>query len=134
MRAGKRHKVLVFGNPVLAIDSMPLLLMPDLRKMFPNIEFKDFDPNDNLEEEGRSLNIIDTVQGIGKVTLLTEDDIMRLEVQRIYSMHDFDLAHSLKLLRKLHAIDRVRIFGVPMRISRADALLQLSAMISSILP
>lgn len=134
MKQGRRHKVLVFGNPLLRDDSLPLQLIPDLARMFPHIEFEEFDPNDDMEKEGRNLSIIDSVQGIERVTLLTEKDIGRLETQRIWSMHDFDLAHSLKLLKKLHAIDTVRIFGVPMRISREEALLQLGALISSTLP
>ncbi len=119
---------------MLKEDSLPLRLVPGLARMFPHIEFIEFDPNDDMEKEGRNLNIIDTVQGIDKVTLLTEKDIDRLEAQRIWSMHDFDLAHSLKLLKKLHAIDTVRIFGVPMSMRKEEALLQLSAMISSTLP
>mgnify|MGYP001559860477 CR=1 FL=1 len=49
MNRGKRHKVLVFGNPLLEQDSIPLRLIGRLRERFPKIEFTEFDPNENME-------------------------------------------------------------------------------------
>ena len=68
---GKRHKILIFGNPLLKEDSLPLRLIDDLRKAYPEIEFREFDPNENLEKEGRNLVIIDTVEGIDRVVTIT---------------------------------------------------------------
>ncbi|VVB77380.1 Uncharacterised protein [uncultured archaeon] len=120
-------KFLVFGNPLVDIDKTPLLLLNRLRKEFPQIEFKEFDPSENLEGEGRDLNIIDTIEGIENVVLFT--DIGLIRTSRIFSLHDFDLGYSLKLLKKLGILDSVRIFGVPMKISQRDALSQLSELI-----
>jgi len=122
----------VFGNPIVKKDSLPLKMLPKLQARFPEIEFKSFDPNENLESEGRALNIIDTVEGIEKVTMIT--DIDKIRVQRVYSMHDFDLGYSLKLLKKLGYLDSVKIFGVPMKIKEKEALDQLSRLIVSSLP
>ncbi len=129
MAQGKKRKVLVFGNPILRQDSLPLRLLPKLRERFPDIEFKDFDPNENMEAEGRDLIIIDTIQGIRKVSLVT--DIDSIKTQKVYSMHDFDLGYSLKLLKKLKYIDSVMIFGVPMRIKEEEALEQLAKLIDA---
>jgi len=129
VNSGKREKVLVFGNQILETDNMPLRLIGRLRERFPTIDFKEFDPNENLENEGRKLNIIDTVEGIDKVTLIT--DIDSIQIQRVYSMHDFDLGHALKILKKLNYIDSVKIFGVPMRISESEVLAQLTSLIRS---
>ena len=60
-------KILVFGNLILAQDNIPLLILGKLREAFPEIEFKEFDPNDDLEKEGRTLTIIDTIEGIDEV-------------------------------------------------------------------
>jgi hypothetical protein len=103
--------------------------MEPLRKKFPNIEFKEFDPSENLEKEGRDLTIIDTAEGISKVTLLTDIDSIRQS--KIYSLHDFDLGFSLKLLKKTGYLDSVRIFCVPMRIGDDLALSQLTELIAS---
>ena len=129
VRAGKRHRILVFGNPVLANDSLPFRLIEPLRKKFPEIEFVEFDPNENLEKEGRSLEIIDTVEGIKKVTVIR--DIDSIKTQKVCSMHDFDLGYNLKLLKKLGYVESVIIFGVPMKIREKDALGQLSLLISA---
>jgi Ni,Fe-hydrogenase maturation factor len=104
-------------------------MIPELCKRFPEIIFKEFDPNENLEKEGRELSIIDTVEGIDRVTLIT--DIDSIKTSRLYSMHDFDLGYSLKLLKKLGYIDSVRILGVPMKIGKKEALEQLTDLITS---
>ena len=116
---------------MVGIDSLPLRLLAKLRESFPNMEFKEFDPNENLENEGRALNIIDTVEGIDRVMLIK--DINSIQTQRVYTMHDFDLGHALKILKKLDYIDSVNIFGVPMGISESEALKQLASIISSTL-
>lgn len=103
--------------------------MPRLIKRFPSITFKEFDPNENLEQEGKDLNIIDAVEGIGRVTLITDIDVIRQP--KALSMHDFDLGYNLKLLKKLGLIDSVRIFGVPMKITKEAAFKQLSELITS---
>lgn len=113
-------------------DSLPLRIITRLAERLPDFDFIEFDPNENLEKEGRELNIIDTVEGAKEVVLIT--DIDRIQTQKVYSMHDFDLGHSLKILDKLGYIDSVRIFGVPMKISQKDALDQLVALISATLP
>jgi hypothetical protein len=112
---------------MLAQDSIPLKLLGKLKKAFPELEFKEFDPNDNLEKEGRQLNIIDTVEGIKRVTLITDIDSIR--TARIYSMHDFDLGYSLKLLKKMKYLDSVKIFGVPMKMKESEALAELCELI-----
>ena len=40
----------------------------------------------------------------------------------IYSLHDFDLGISLKLLKKIDLIDSVKIIGVPMKIGEDKAI------------
>lgn len=128
----KRYKVLVFGNPILRQDSLPIKIIDKLREKFGWIEFKEFDPNENLEKEGKELNIVDVVEGIDKVVLIT--DIDSIKTSKVYSMHDFDLGYNLKLLKKLHYIDNVKIFGVPMKIKEKDAIEQLEPLIKATLP
>lgn len=110
-------------------DSLPLKLIGRLRQEFKDIEFKEFDPNENLEKEGRDLVIIDSVEGIDKVVLIKEIDAIK--TQKVYTMHDFDLGYSLKLLKKLKLLDSVMIFGVPMRMGEREALKQLKEAISA---
>ncbi len=132
MRKAKKPRVLVFGNPLVSIDSIPLQILPQLREKFPEIDFVEFDPSENLEDEGRHLLIIDSAEGIRKPSLIT--DIGLIHTPKIYSMHDYDLGYSLKLLKKLGYIDSVTVFGVPLRMRKAMALKQVSDMISATLP
>ena len=118
-------KVLVFGNLLLENDSLPLRLLPKLRERFFDVEFKEVDPTEGLESEGRDLVILDSVEGIDEVMVI--DSIERLHANRVCSMHDFDLGYNLKLLKKVGKIDSVRIIGVPMGIGEGEALDQIQS-------
>jgi Ni,Fe-hydrogenase maturation factor len=124
-------KVLVFGNPLVAQDSIALRLIGPLRKRFPQVEFREFDAAEDLEKEGRDLLILDSAIGIEEVALL--DDLGAISTGRACSMHDFDLALTLKLLRKMGAIDRVRIIAVPSSMPLPEALRGASRLFSSLL-
>ena len=121
--------IYVFGNPLVKEDSLPLKLIDKLRKEFPLLEFKEFDTVEDMELE-KELNIIDTVKGIKRVELI--EDIDKIITDKIYSMHDFDLGYNLKLLKKMKMIDKVRIFGIPMRISEGEAFKSLKKLIKMI--
>jgi len=113
-------KILVFGNPLLHNDSLPIKLLPKLRQLYPNIEFKEIDPTEDLDKQGKHLTILDTVQNIDKVTTINSID--QLHTNKIYSMHDFDLALNLKLLKKLNIIESIKIIGIPMNITEERAM------------
>lgn len=104
-------KILVFGNPLVSKDSLPLRLLPDLRKEFPSIEFKEFDAVEQLEDEGQELIILDSVDGIGEVKIFDDPD--SFDESPRYSLHDFDLPVYLKLLKKLGKLKKVTIIGIP---------------------
>lgn len=118
-------KLLVFGNPLVEEDNLTLKLIPRLRKEFHEIEFKEFDPTENLEsevEQGK-LTILDVAQGIKKVKIVK--DIDKLELIKSCSMHDFDLAYNLKLLKKIGKLKKVEIIAVPMGMGKEESFNQL---------
>lgn len=121
-------RVLVFGNPLVSEDSLVLRIVGRLRKKFPSIQFLEFDPTEGLEDVGRPLLIIDVVEGIERVTLIT--DIEAIEVGGGCSLHDFDLGFNLKLLKRLGLIDEVKIIGVPKGYSEEKALEEVSSLLS----
>jgi len=118
--------IYVFGNPLVKEDSLPLKIIEKLRKEFPSLQFKEFDTVEDLEME-KELNIIDTVKGIKKVEII--EDIDKIITEKVYSMHDFDLGYNLKLLKKMKMIDKVRIFGIPAKISEKEAFKNLKKLI-----
>lgn len=123
-----KKTIFVFGNPLVREDSLPLKLIDKLRKEFPSLEFKEFDTVEDLDFD-KELNIIDTVKGIKKVELI--EDVDKIITDKIYSMHDFDLGYNLKLLKKMKMIDKVRIFGVPIKIDKKKAFSELRKIIIS---
>jgi Ni,Fe-hydrogenase maturation factor len=113
-------KVLVFGNRLVKEDSLPIRLLPRLRKEFLKIEFLEIDSTENLQDEvdeDRGLLVLDSVMGIDSVKVLdlsTEEDFKKLETPGSFSMHDFDLAYNLRLLKKVRLINGVKVICVPM--------------------
>jgi hypothetical protein len=124
-------KIFVFGNPLVKEDNMPLKLVGPLSKEFPGIEFREFDPNENMEELGTNPVIIDTVMGIDKVEIITDIDSIK-NPPRV-SAHDLDLGTNLKLLKGVGLIEGVNILGVPGNISGKEALKQLKEAIKNVL-
>ncbi len=104
--------ILVFGNPFFAPDAVCLLILPALRKQFPRIRFIETDAVEEFHEHGPDLVILDAVMGLERVTLL--DDSVEFEAPKRTTMHDFDLAHALQLLKKLKKIRSAKIIGVPL--------------------
>ena len=118
-------KLLVFGNILEEKDNLALKILPKLKKAFSQIEFKHIDPTENLEVEieNKKLFILDAVQGINKVIVIK--DINKLQTSKLYSMHDFDLAYNLKLLKKIGKLKEVEIIGVPMEMDEEEAFFHL---------
>lgn len=123
-------KIYIFGNPLLKEDSLPIKLAPELQKKFPEIDFVVTDPNENLKPENSELYIIDTVRGIKKVEIIT--DLNKIQLNRIYSAHDFDLGFNLKLLQKIGKLNKVVIFGVPSKTKKQKALEQIASKIKEV--
>lgn len=116
-------RILVFGNPLVAKDSIALQALPFLQERFSDIEFKEFDAVEDLEKEGSEPILLDSVEGIPYCMIIT--DLSKLEkTSRQVSMHDFDLRHTLLLLHKMGIIKRVIIIGIPSHYSLEKAILE----------
>lgn len=126
-------KILVFGNPLVEKDKLPLELIPYLTKRFPDIEFKEFDSIEDLQDEGSVIYIIDSVENIENVTIIYNIDQIEIS-NSLYTIHDMDLGYMLKLMKKVNMIDKVIIFGIPINtLSKKEILNQLEEKIRSIL-
>ena len=123
-----RQKILVFGNPLVPQDSLALRILPKLRKKFPQVEFIELDGIDDLYEYGRNLVLLDVAAGIRKGSIV--DDLDDLELPRVVSMHDFDLAWNLKILLKAGMIDSVKIVAIPQDMDEKRALEQAAGKIT----
>ena len=125
----KLFKIYVLGNPLMRQDSMPLKLLPKLRKSFNNIDFIELDPTENFPEG--NLILIDTLLNANQVSIIT--DIDKIRTEKSYSLHDFDLGFTLKLMKKIGKVKDIKIIGIPALIQEEEALKQLKKLIPSLL-
>jgi len=121
--AKRKKRVLVFGNPLVDRDALPIKILPKLQKRFPDIEFIIADPTELLEY-GKDVWILDTAEGIEKVVVL--DDISKLDLPKRLSVHDYDLTVDLHLLQKLGKPQNLKIIAVPMEMEEKEALERVS--------
>jgi len=123
-------KIYVFGNPDLDMDSMPIRLLPELKNIFPNIEFIHLDPNEEIDFP-ENLIILDTTLGIEKVEII--EDLSLIKKSPAITMHDFDLGSLLLFLLKTGKISNVKIIGIPQGLNQSETLNQLKPIFSNLL-
>jgi hypothetical protein len=129
--------ILVFGNPDVDVDSLPLKILPELSNKFPDIDFQFKDPNedwdlssiDSVKKTGR-ITVLDTVFGLEKVTVI--EDINKFTLAPKVSMHDFDALSNLRYLIKLGKIKSVTVIGVPPDITEIEAVEQISEILKKL--
>jgi len=127
-------KFLIFGNQLVKQDNLPFQLIPQLKQSFPSIEFITADPIEDLHSYGRDLNIIDveiTTPEVREIILKTKEDFEKIQLSKLYSMHDFDLGYNLKLLKKINKIDTVRIICVPSKANKQEVFNQIKSIFLS---
>lgn len=110
--------IYLVGNLLVEEDSLPIKLKPELQKAFPDVEFREYDPTEDLPEDSEDLIIIDTVEGLKEPRVF--DDIDAFASQTAYSMHDFDLGWALKLYKKLRMFKTIKIIGIPLNFTLKD--------------
>lgn len=120
--------IYIFGNPDLEFDSLPLRILPKLKKDFPNIRFEIKDPNEDWEIPSL-LIIMDTVIGIERIEIFNDLGVFA-QSPRV-SVHDFDLGTYLRYLKKLDKLETIKIIGVPPILSELEALNQLNMIFNS---
>jgi len=121
-------KIYVFGNPDLKKDSLPKKLIPTLVKKFPKVEFVDADPTD-IKFPQKNLVVIDTVVGIGQVTVF--DSLENFEKRSRLSLHDYDLGMELFLQAKVRKIGKLKIIGIPPNYPKRETLEKILAILKS---
>lgn len=121
----------VFGNPDLSCDSLPLRILPVLKKEFPFLRFEIQDPHELDAPYEDQWVIIDTVKDLAKVSWLSINDISKAG-QRT-TVHDFDLATHLHLIRKLNKKIDIRIIGIPMNYNKEKAHSETITLLSSLI-
>ena len=119
--------VYIFGSTILKEDSLPIEIVPNLKRKFPDFDFQIKDPNEewDIPEE---LIVIDTVVGIPSVHVF--DGIEEFTQFPKVSIHDYDALSNLLFLKKLGRLKKIKIIGIPPMIDKEKALEEVSAMLS----
>jgi Ni,Fe-hydrogenase maturation factor len=122
VRVKAKKTVLVFGNPLVKKDSLALRILPRLRELMPSIEFVELDGTESEEiaRYGPDVTVLDAAEGIEKPAIIT--DLGKFDLPRVVSMHDFDLAWNLRLLRKTGKLSSVKIIALPLGCSPTNAI------------
>ena len=125
--------IYVLGNDTEPSDSLPVQLLPQLQKLFPQITFNRLDPTEELPEiVTDKLILIDTMMGIKKVKII--NDLSYLSLSPRVTAHDYDLPLALGLARKLGKFKKVTIICVPQKGNRKNILAQLERVIKGLIP
>jgi len=102
-------KIFCFGNEFVKQDSLAKEVVDELK--IQGVEFVKCSSVDGLLNEKGDLVILDVVKGINEV--ITFNDLNRLKNKKICSLHDFDVAFFLKLMKELKQINKIIIIGIP---------------------
>jgi Ni,Fe-hydrogenase maturation factor len=114
-----KQTIYLIGNPIMPEDSLPHVFGPRLKKDFPEIIFDELDSVDEIPYDDL-LILVDIVKGIKHVT--TFDDVNDFADVPNYSLHDFDLGTTLKILKKFGKLKKVLIIGVPGEMERQEEI------------
>ena len=120
--------VYVFGNPEIKEDSLPLRVLPELQKKFPDINFEVKDPNEEWDVP-EELIVIDTVAGIKEITVF--DGLSHFAAAPRLSLHDFDAFANMLILQKIGKLKKIKIIGVPAAIGEQKALQEIGAILGT---
>jgi Ni,Fe-hydrogenase maturation factor len=119
--------VFVYGNPDIKGDSLPLKILPELRKRCPGIDFQTKDPNEDFELPEEAV-IVDVVAGLKEIRIF--DSLDDFQPPSRLTLHDFDLFSYLQLLKKLGKLSsKIKIIGIPPTISKKKATDSITAIL-----
>jgi Ni,Fe-hydrogenase maturation factor len=107
-------KVYVFGNEHVTEDRRAIEAAREMEGAIEGVSFVFVGTNEDVPfVNERRVVILDTVQGIQDVELISGDRIDELTLSPRTSVHDFDLGLQLRYLKKLNKLGEVIIIGIP---------------------
>ncbi len=112
-------KLLLFGNPAIPSDSLAVKVGKELEKEgYETLHLED--PLGLLDLDLSEYLILDVARGLDEPRIVDDPD--KLLLGRLCSLHDFDMAYFLKLLKATGRIEKVRIIALPEGLEVEDAV------------
>lgn len=109
IKMGLKKLVFVFGNEFLEEDNFAFKVGKKMENKFNMVYCKS--PDEILECNNKSIVILDVIKNINKPVIIK--DISRLNTRKIISLHDFDVAFFLNLMKKMGIKKNIKIVGIP---------------------
>ena len=107
-------KIYVFGNQDINEDNTAFSMANKLKEKIYGIEIVEVKPNEDLPFVGEeNVVLMDTVEGIDKISLINGSDLDKVRLTKSVSVHDFDLGFQLKYLKKIGKLKQFTIIGLP---------------------
>lgn len=122
-------KLILFGNPALEMDNLAILVGKELAKKGEEVLHVE-NPLQLADLKLEEYVILDVAEGIREPMIIESVD--KLILGRLCSLHDFDMAYFLKLLKELGKIDKIRIIALPQRMRLEEALTGVSALLANL--
>jgi Ni,Fe-hydrogenase maturation factor len=112
----KCMKIYVFGNPDLKDDNLAIKTARKLKGKIKGVNFLIVKPNQDLPFAGEKKTIImDVVEKITEPIIIGDNDLGKIKISSLTTVHDFDLGFQLKYLRKIGKLGEVIILGLPQK-------------------
>jgi|SRR3989304_4128210 len=121
--------ILCVGNEADKKDSLPLEIMPLLKKKLPDLNFQKYDPTEELISVKDKLIFIDTVDKIKKITVF--NSLSAFAASPNISVHDYDLYLELSLRKKLKKLKDFLIIGLPAHATSEKAAFEVCKILES---
>ncbi len=99
----------VFGNEYLESDSFAKEMAEELKEKARITSCTT--PDLLLDAEEEEIIILDVIKNVKETTVIT--DAAQLKINKLVSMHDFDLAYFLELMKQLGMAKKIKIIGIP---------------------
>ena len=109
IKMGLKKSVLVFGNEFLEVDNFAFKVGKKMENKFNMVYCRS--PDEILECNDKNIVILDVIKNIDKPVVIK--DISRLNTRKIISLHDFDVAFFLNLMKKMGIKKNIKIIGIP---------------------
>ena len=109
IKMGLKKSVFVFGNEFLEGDNLAFKVGRNIENKFNMVYCKS--PDEILEGNNKNIVILDVIKNIDKPVVIK--DISRLSTRKIVSLHDFDVAFFLNLMKNMGIKKNIKIIGIP---------------------
>lgn len=111
-------KIIALGNEHIEADSLAINLAKEISKEL-DLEIEIIQSTGEYltaTKDQKNLLIIDVAKDIKELTLINSID--KLQVSKITSLHDFDIAYYMKLQKELGEVKEIKIIALPIQIPK----------------